>query len=245
MAANPTPRLQPEPAVDAVVFDFDGTLVASRFVDEAAVAELIAHDPAAAAGAPLFWSHEGEPILHRIELARPGRGAEIMPLFERQAPPRSFPGVSRLLRRIAALGLPMAVVSSRRRGALDQGLEATGLRRHFPVVIGLEDVREPKPSPEGLLQALWRLDVEPSRALFVGDSELDVEAGRRGGVRVWRAIWGLPPLRPVPAQPAGTIFLRRPEEVGERLERLAADADSRRRRAVGPGRWIIPASPPC
>ena len=38
----PDPRHRPRAArLDAVVFDFDGTLVDSRFVDEAAVAELI------------------------------------------------------------------------------------------------------------------------------------------------------------------------------------------------------------
>lgn len=238
MAAQPFPRDQPlpDPAVLAVVFDYDGTLVASRFADEAAVAELIAANPAAAAAAPLFWSHEGEPILSRIELAWPGRGAEILPLFERQVPPRSFPGVNRLLKRIAAEGLAMAVVSSRRRAALDHDLDATGLRRHFPVVVGLEDVREPKPSPEGLLQALRRLGVDPSRALFVGDSELDVEAGRRGGVTVWRAVWGLPPLRPIPVHPNGAVLLRRPEEVGELLDRLAAEAKLGSRRALSPER---------
>ena len=56
-----------------MVFDFDGTLVASRFADEAAVAELIGSDPGAAAGAAVFWAHDGEPLLARIELAWPGR----------------------------------------------------------------------------------------------------------------------------------------------------------------------------
>jgi pyrophosphatase PpaX len=218
MAANPTSRLQP--AVDAVVFDFDGTLVASRFVDEAAVAELIAADPSAAAGAVTFWSHEGEPLVSRIELAWPGRSSEILPLFERPEAPRRFPGITDLLNRLDREGLLLAVVSSRRLAALRRGLDATGLRSHFPVVIGLEDVTTPKPSPEGLLLALRRLGVAPSQAAFVGDSDLDVEAGRRAGVTVWRAVWGLPVAHPAAVHPNGTLVLRRPAEVGERLERL-------------------------
>ena len=210
----------PRPAVDAVVFDFDGTLVASRFVDEAAVAALVAADPAAGSGVEIFWSHEGEPLVSRIELAWPGRTAEIMPIFERPEAPRLFPGIVTLLRKLEAAGLLMAVVSSRRHAALEQGLGATGLRRHFPVVIGLEDVTLPKPSPEGLLLALGRLGVPPSQAVFVGDSDHDVEAGRRAGVTVWRAIWGLPAAHPAAIHPNGTLLLRRPEEVGEQLGRL-------------------------
>jgi phosphoglycolate phosphatase-like HAD superfamily hydrolase len=222
MAAYPIPRLQlqPEPAVDAVVFDYDGTLVASRLADEAAVAELIEANPAAAAGADVFWHHEGKPIVTRIELAWPGSVAEILPLFECQTPPRRFPGITRLLEELDRAGLLMAVVSSRRRAALVQSLEATGLRSHFPVVVGLDDVSQPKPSPEGLLLALRRLGVEASRTVFVGDNELDVEAGHRAGITVWKAVWGLPPLHPAPGSSNGTVLLRRPGEVGERLETL-------------------------
>ena len=200
--------------VEAVVFDFDGTLVATRFADEAAVAELIASDPSAAAGAETFWGHEGEPILNRIELAWPGRGAMVLPLFERQAPPRRFPGVVPLLQRLSRRGTRMAVVSSRRRAALHMGLAATGLGEFFPVVVGLEDVQAPKPSPEGLELALIGLGVSPSRAVYIGDNLLDVEAGRRAGMRVWRAAWGLSA-----AFPNGVVLLRRPSEVLQHLDR--------------------------
>ena len=195
--------------------------MASRFVDEAAVAALVASDPAAAAGVETFWRHEGEPLVSRIELAWPGRSSEILPRFERPEAPRLFPGIAPLLNNLDRKGLLLAVVSSRRLAALQSGLDATGLRSHFPVVIGLEDVTTPKPSPEGLILALERLGVPPAQAVFVGDSDHDVEAGRRAGVTVWRAVWGLPAGDRAPAHPDGTLLLRRPEELGERLRRLA------------------------
>lgn len=202
---------------EALVFDYDGTLVASRPADETAVAELIAADPTAAPGAATFWRHDGEPLASRIELAWPGRLSEILALFERQTTPVIFPGIARVLGELARLGLRLGVVSSRRVAQLEQSLQATGLHRHFPVVIGLDDVGEPKPSPEGLLLALRRLDVDPSRAVYVGDNELDVEAGHRAGVTVWRALWGLPRPHPADPRPDGTVLLRRPGEVTERL----------------------------
>jgi pyrophosphatase PpaX len=209
-----------QPAVDVVVFDFDGTLVASRFVDEAAVAALVASDPAAAAGVETFWRHEGEPLVSRIELAWPGRTSEVLPLFERPEAPHRFPGITALLKELDRDGLLLAVVSSRRLAALHRGLDATGLGSHFPVVIGLDDVTTPKPSPEGLILALERLGVSPARGVFVGDSDHDVEAGRRAGVTVWRAAWGLPAAHPALAHPSGTLLLHRPAEVGEQLRRL-------------------------
>jgi len=212
MADQPTPPPHSSPAFEAVVFDFDGTLVATRVADEAAVAELIASDPSAEAGAEVFWAHEGEPIVTRIELAWPGRGAAVLPLFERQGPPRCYPGVIPLLRRLRSRGLRMAVVSSRRRTPLDAGLVSTRLLPYFQVVVALEDVREPKPSPEGLVLAMRRLGVDAAGTLYVGDNPLDLEAGHRAGVTVWRAVWGV-----TPASPNGAVLVRTPAELGRRL----------------------------
>ena len=224
MAQHHTPQSRPTPEVVAAVFDFDGTLVASRSIDEAAVAALIRADPSAAVGADLFWSHDGEPLVIRIELAWPERVEEILPLFDSQGPSVPFPGIVSLLQWLEGLGLALGVVSSRRRSDLEKGLADAGLRHHFRVVVGLDDVSEPKPSPEGLLHALRGLDVEPPRAVFIGDNDLDVEAGRRAGVTTWRALWGLPSAHPLPLHPAGVELLRSPEEVSARLERLRPGA---------------------
>lgn len=218
MAAHPTaPPPRAQPALDAVIFDFDGTLVATRSADESAVGALVAADPTAATGVATFWAHDGEPILRRIELAWPGRSAEVLPLFERQGQPRRHPGITRLLRELERRGLAMAVVSSRRRQALDQGLESTRLRPHFRAVVGLDDVREPKPSPEGLRLAMSTLGVTPDRTLYIGDNDLDVEAGHRAGVTVWRAVWGIPRV-----SPNGVVLLHRPADVVRRLHLPAA-----------------------
>ena len=207
-------------AVDAVVWDYDGTLVDSRGADQAAVAELIRRDPGAAAGAELFWAAEGHPIAERLERAWPGRLAEVLPLFDRRVRPPVFSGIRPVLAALGRRGLLMAVVSSRRHEPLEWGLAAAGLRRHFVTVLGLDSVGLPKPDPEGLLLACSRLDAAPSRTVYVGDGEVDVEAGRRAGMITWRASWALPAR---PGAPRSAIEVRRPAEVVERLDRLAPD----------------------
>ncbi len=129
-----------------------------------------------------------------------------------------FPGVTTLLERLSRRRLAMAVVSSRRRAALEKGLVDTGLRRHFRLVVGLEDVERPKPSPEGLLLALRRLGVAPSGAVFIGDTELDVEAGQRAGVTTWRAV-GAFSRRTRSWASDGVVLLRSPDEVSDLLGR--------------------------
>jgi HAD superfamily hydrolase (TIGR01509 family) len=220
MSALPT-SLPSSARAGTVVWDYDGTLVATRFADEAAVAQLIRRDPAAAAGAEVFWATEGQPIVQRLELAWPGRGAAILPLFDQRVRPHLHRGVSAVLEELHRRGVPMAVVSSRRREPLEWGLAACGLRRHFDVVVGLEDVATPKPDPEGLLKAVRRVGASPSRAVYIGDSEVDVEAGHRAGMTAWRAAWAAPPPHGVAR---GPFLLLHPREVLDRLDGRAAAA---------------------
>lgn len=206
---------------DAVVWDYDGTLVDTHATDEAAVADIVRNDPSAAAGIETFWASEGRPIIERIEEAWPGRLDEYLPLFDGEEPPRIFPGVRPVLRELRRRGTPMAVVSSRRLRPLLRGLAASRLRPFFEVVVGLDVVHAPKPDPEGLLLALERIGVPPSRAVVVGDRDVDLEAARRAGATGWRAVWALEPL---PLSERLAVDLRRPAAVLERLDGPVAAA---------------------
>jgi pyrophosphatase PpaX len=221
MSALPSSLPVPHPAIEAVIWDYDGTLVETRFADEAAVAELLRRDPAAAAGAEVFWATEGQPIIQRLELAWPGRSREVLPLFDQPVRPRRHRGVVPVLRSLRQRGMPMAVVSSRRHEPLLWGLRASGLLPYFDSVIGLEDVSRPKPDPEGLLLSARRLGAMPSHSVYVGDSEVDVEAGHQAGMTAWRAAWAAPPPGEVPRTP---FLLLHPREVIERLDDIVAAA---------------------
>jgi len=214
-------RSRPAPTFDAVIWDYDGTLVDSRGADEAAVAELVGRDPGSAAGAELFWALEGRPIIERLELAWPGRVDEVLSLFDRRISPTCFRGIPRVLAELGRRRLHLAVVSSRRLEPLEWGLVACGLRRHFETVVGLDCVSEPKPDPEGLLLAARRLGVRASRAVYIGDREVDVDAGRHAGMTVWRATWALPPGSGVAPSPRE---LASPGEVLARLDAHVAEA---------------------
>jgi HAD superfamily hydrolase (TIGR01509 family) len=199
--------------LDAVIWDYDGTLAETRCADEGGVRTIIMREPAAIAGAEIFWASEGQPILQRLELAWPGRGEEFLPLFDEPATPRIFRGVTRTVRELHHRGLGLAIVSSRQRSALEWGLRITGLRPLFAEVVGLDDVHEPKPSPEGLFLALDTLRVAPGRAVYVGDSALDMEAAHRAGMTAWRATWAYRN-----AGTDGALQVRTPHQVLDRLD---------------------------
>ena len=199
-----TPR-----AFDAVVWDYDGTLVDTRSGDEAAVAALVAADPTLTPGVQVFWETEGRPITERLELAWPERAGEILGLFDQYDIPKVHAGVRRVLTSLHRARVGQAVVSSRRLEPLCRGLGQTRLATLFAAVVGLESVAVCKPDPEGLHRALAALGVAPSRAVFVGDRDVDMEAARRAGMTGWLATWGYPSA----LHPSAAAILAHPDEV--------------------------------
>lgn len=92
------------------------------------------------------------------------------------------PGVTETLdtlRQSHALG----VVTSRTARGIGVFFSFSKLEPYFDVVIGCEDVKNPKPHPEPLLLAASRLGVSPADAVYVGDAHTDVEAAKAAGMK--------------------------------------------------------------
>lgn len=87
-------------------------------------------------------------------------------------------GVVEGLERLRALGLSLAVVGNWDL-TLHRHLRDLGLDHFFVAVVHAAG----KPAPDGLLRALEELGVEPSRALHIGDDEVDEQAARAAGMR--------------------------------------------------------------
>jgi FMN phosphatase YigB (HAD superfamily) len=88
-----------------------------------------------------------------------------------------LPGVVSALERLRGLGLELAVVANWDL-SLHRLLEESRLAHYFTTVIHAAE----KPGPDGLLQALATLGVQPERALHIGDGEADEEAARAAGM---------------------------------------------------------------
>jgi len=94
-----------------------------------------------------------------------------------------YPGSLRLLDHLAAIGTPMAVVSSSKNAP--SVLEAAGIADRFPVVVdGSVAVAHDlpgKPAPDTFRYAAHRLGVYPAGCVVVEDALSGVRAGAAGG----------------------------------------------------------------
>jgi pyrophosphatase PpaX len=94
---------------------------------------------------------------------------------------RLFPGVKEILLKLDkyfALGL----VTSGSKSRVERDIKATGIINFFKTVVTGDDVKIPKPSPEGLEIALRNLDKQPDEVIYIGDSSADYEMAKAAGV---------------------------------------------------------------
>lgn len=100
-----------------------------------------------------------------------------------------YDGVTETLRLLKERGVKMAIVSTKKKDIILQGLKFMGIEDVFEVVIGLDDVVNPKPHPEPILLALMRLDATQEEALMIGDNSHDIEGGQNALVRTAGVAW--------------------------------------------------------
>jgi len=181
----------------AVIWDMDGTLVDSAAVVPAAFVETVRRlggPPVTPeqvvelyrVGRPrLMLGHmlgrdgtqDDEDLYHRV-LAESGDSVVV------------HDGVVDALVELDRRGLRLGVFTGNSRPAAETLLGATGLRAHFEVVVGGDEVDRAKPAPDGVLAAAERLGLPPASCAYVGDSPLDVTAGADAGARAVAAGWG-------------------------------------------------------
>lgn len=99
-----------------------------------------------------------------------------------------YDGVREMLAALASAGYPLGIVTGKGRRIWNIA-ECAFPSGMFDIVITEDDVRRPKPDPEGLLAAAERLSVDPARVVFIGDSLSDLAAGRAAGMPVGAALW--------------------------------------------------------
>ena len=75
--------------------------------------------------------------------------------------------------------------------AVIEELERFGLAEYFTYVVTALDTHKPKPSPEALIKAVKALDVNMCDCVIVGDSVIDMRAGKAAGAMTVAVLSGL------------------------------------------------------
>jgi phosphoglycolate phosphatase len=87
-------------------------------------------------------------------------------------------------------GYKKAIISNKREYLSTKLLEKLDLLKYFDLVVGSDTVAERKPSPAPVIYVFTRFGVTPHESMIVGDSNYDIEAGRKAGVKTVAVTYG-------------------------------------------------------
>lgn len=184
--------------LQTVLFDLDGTildtneLIISSFLHalEGKTEELLTRDH--------IIPHMGRPLVDQLKQFSGREEVEELiqayydfNLREHDAMAAAFPYATEVISKLGDHGIKLGVVTTKRRKTALLGIELLGLTPYMKVVISLDDVTEPKPSPEGVLKAVDLLGADPQTTMMVGDSQYDIQAGQRAGVLTAGVAWSI------------------------------------------------------
>lgn len=170
----------------ALLFDFDGTLTPSlplwvkAFQDVLAKYGINASEEVAASHclyrawdeiAKDFGLHPGDDFNFNV----------VSSLQKTYLEAVLYPFAYEMLDHCRKHKLLMALVTSSPRAVVSDTIVRLGLSEFFSSIVTADDVCNYKPHPEPILNALDVLDVSPSEALMIGDSEADIRAGDAAG----------------------------------------------------------------
>lgn len=78
-------------------------------------------------------------------------------------------------------GCKTGIVTTKLHYRIEQILDKFEIRNLIDIIVGAEDVKVEKPSPEGLLWAIEHLNINKENVIYVGDSVVDARTAERAG----------------------------------------------------------------
>ena len=190
--------------VKGAIFDVDGTLA-----DSVGLFYEIALEVLDLAGAPPVSKERV------YELMRLGDAAPLEKLFPHDYPDPSvtlkrivdsrmagwmrryhheteaIPGSLDLLHDLHDRGLRLGIATSSGRAL--PFLDRWDVRHLFSGIVGREDVEIRKPHPEPVLKCLGHLCLDPQEVVYIGDSPIDIRAGKAAGAYTVGVLTGTSP----------------------------------------------------
>ena len=116
-----------------------------------------------------------------------------------------YPGILPMMERLRAAGIKQAVISNKQDSAVKLLAE-----QHFPglleTAVGESATVRRKPNPDAVLAALDAMGVEKRDAVYVGDTEVDIETAKNAGLDCAVVGWGFRTEEELHAAGAGRIF---------------------------------------
>lgn len=186
--------------INTVIFDLDGTLINSLGDLHACFNYAITQFGYPARTLDEIKSFVGNGITKAIERALPCKVSseelnKIVSLFKNYYKEHmtelSFPydGIISMLAELKEKDYKLAIVSNKFDDAV-KGLCKQYFDNYIKVAIGEGCGIEKKPNPIGVYKAIKELDSNIENAVYVGDSDVDIQTAKNAGIPCISILWG-------------------------------------------------------
>lgn len=123
----------------------------------------------------------------------------------------TYNGILELLKELSTEDYKLAIVSNKFDSAV-KGLNQIYFKEYIKVAIGESKNVSKKPAPDTVLKALEELNSTTDKAVYVGDSEVDVKTAKNSGLICVGVTWGFRD-REILEQEGADYIIDRPEEL--------------------------------
>lgn len=225
-----------KPTIQAVLFDLDGTLIdtAPDFIriirvmcakhnhpcpTDTAIREQVS--AGARAMVRLMFSDELASVADTDEQLLAYR-QEFLDLYEQDicVDSRLFDGLDELLHTLENKGIAWGIVTNKPRYLAENLLDKLDLAKRCAVLVCPDDVKNTKPDPEPMFLACNQLDIDPKRAIYIGDHVRDIEAGRSAGMTTVVAGFGYIVPDENPQDWGADVLVETPQELSKWLMQI-------------------------
>ncbi len=122
-----------------------------------------------------------------------------------------YPGIAHLLADLKKQGFQMAIVSNKLQEGVD-ALYEQYFKEYLSVAIGAREGIGKKPAPDTVVEALGILDIPKEKAVYVGDSEVDIATAGNAGMNCITVAWGFR-TRQEQEDAGAYVFVEKPEDI--------------------------------
>ena len=100
-----------------------------------------------------------------------------------------YDGIKELLMDLKNSGVILGIFTGKGKTSSLITLNFLGIRELFDMVVTGDDVKNHKPSPEGIVKFIKTFALKPEEVLMVGDAPSDIKAAKAAGVNIASVVW--------------------------------------------------------
>jgi phosphoglycolate phosphatase-like HAD superfamily hydrolase len=136
-----------------------------------------------------WFDHDWRKNLYKMGITSPDGQSMASQIFQIHYDHRitTFPWVSEIFEQLVRHGY-IAILSNSGVASINRSLN--GITRHVSMVVGHDNISRLKPHPDGINHIMRTFNGKMRDVVMIGDSDADIEAGRRAGVRTVAVSWG-------------------------------------------------------